>query len=137
MDLRTIEQLYNCPKHAHFVEQFAVHSTSRKTNMRSAKQLGYGYRQKKHTSPVRDYVNNMVQKLSPSCPSSTLQHHSCMPYSLAYYVNCDKKFMQQNNFLATITVAHEPANFSEALKNGKWREAMKQEIQLQRLMGHG
>ena len=43
--------------------------------------------------------------------------------------NCDKFSMHHHAFLAAITIGVEPKSFGEAVKDERWRNAMKKEIQ--------
>ena len=44
-------------------------------------------------------------------------------------MNCDKFSMHHRAFLVTITTAVAPKYFGEAVKDERWRDAMKKEIQ--------
>jgi len=47
-----------------------------------------------------------------------------MPYPIAHYASCDQFSIRRRNFLAAITLGCEPATFSEAINDQKWRDAM-------------
>ena len=44
-------------------------------------------------------------------------------------MNCDNFSMQHRNFLAALEVEREPVTYSEAIKDGCWRDAMCREIE--------
>ena len=71
-----------------------------------------------------------VQKLSPSADSHVHKHSSSSPYPITYYVNCDTFSMQYRAFLAAITIGVEPNSFAEAMKDDRWKDAMKRKIQV-------
>ena len=43
-------------------------------------------------------------------------------------MNCDKFFAQHPFFLAVVTTGCEPSTYAEAIKDERWREAMRKEI---------
>lgn len=59
-----------------------------------------------------------------STPSGT-------PYPIANYVTCANLNFSAKDcaFLAAVTTTSEPTRYSEAVKEEKWREAMKKEIE--------
>ncbi|KAK9225976.1 hypothetical protein WN943_011022 [Citrus x changshan-huyou] len=95
--------------------------------------LGCGCRQRQQSIRLRDYVLHTVQRLSssssPSASSLGHTYSSGSPYSITHYVNYDKFSLRHRAFLAAITAGVEPSSFTEAVKDEKWRDAMKKEIQ--------
>ena len=95
--------------------------------------LGRGCRQRQQSTRLRDYVLHTVQRLSssssPSASSLGHTHSSGSPYPITHYVNYDKFSLRHCAFLATVTAGVEPSSFTEAVKDKKWRDAMKKEIQ--------
>ena len=67
--------------------------------------------------------------MSPSTNSLEHQHSSGSPYPLRIKVNCDKFSMHHRAFLAAITTGVEHKSFGEAMKDERWRDATKKEIQ--------
>ena len=70
--------------------------------------------------------------------SPSLRPHSCShaqslpagsPYPILDYVNCNNFSARHCAFLAAITVGVEPASFAEAMRDPRWREAMKSGLQ--------
>lgn len=91
--------------------------------------LGQGHREKRGSVLLRDFVLHTVKVMSPSANSLGHRHSSGSPYPIAQYVNCDKFSMHHRAFLAAITTGVEPKSFAEAVKDERWRDAMKKEIQ--------
>ena len=52
-----------------------------------------------------------------------------MPYPIAHYVNCDKFSLQHHSFLAVVIANKEPTSYVEIVKDARWREVMKKEIE--------
>ena len=90
--------------------------------------LGKGQRVKQPSVRLRGFVTNNARRISPSklSPSSTV----CLddPYSIARYMNCDKFSPEHRVFLASISQEREPFTYTEAVKDHRWRKAMKDEI---------
>lgn len=91
--------------------------------------MGHGQRRKEVSIRLRDYVTNTIRKLSPSPLKPSPRHSSGTPYPIAYFVNCDNFSTRHRNFLATIAVEREPVQYSEAVKDSRWRDAMQREIE--------
>ena len=98
-------------------------------NQQSNVLLGRSHGQRQESVLLRDYVFNTMQKLSPSANSHIYKHSSGSPYPITHYVNYDTFSMQYRAFLAAITTGVEPNSFAEAMKNDRWKDAMKREIQ--------
>ena len=95
--------------------------------MVSEEQFGKGKRVKQPFVRLKDYVTHTI-RVSPSASSSFQSKSSSTPYPLAHYVNCDKFFAQHRFFLAVVTTGCEPSTYAEAIKDERWREAMRKEI---------
>ena len=78
---------------------------------------------------LRDFVTNIICKLSLSASSYALLHSSGMPYPIAHYVNYNNYSMPHQHFLAVIIAGIEPQSFAEAMKDERWRQATQHEIQ--------
>ena len=91
--------------------------------------LGRGHRQRQASVRLRDYVTHTIHKLSPSMSISPAPWQSSgTPYPITHYVNCDKFSMRHRHFLAALQAEREPRNYSEAVKDERWRKAMQREI---------
>jgi hypothetical protein len=90
--------------------------------------LGRGHRIKKPSTRLKDHVTHTAT-VSLSTSSPLHSKSSGTRYPIAHFVNCDKFSVQHRAFLAAITAGHEPNSFVEAVKDEKWRNAMKEEIQ--------
>ena len=73
-------------------------------------------------------MTNNVQ-FSPSQSSPLQQHSSGMSYPIANFVGYDRFSSQHWSFLASITAGSEPVSYNEAMRDERWREAMRKEIQ--------
>ncbi|KAH9726734.1 protein kinase domain-containing protein [Citrus sinensis] len=95
--------------------------------------LGRGCRQRQQSTRLRDYVLHTVQRLSssssPSASSLGHTHSLGSPYPITHYVNYDKFSLRHRAFLAAVTAGIEPSSFTEAVKDEKWRDVMRKEIQ--------
>lgn len=91
-------------------------------------ELGRGLRTKCPSTQLKHYVTHTIQCISPSACSSTPTSTSGTPYPIAHYVNCEKFSPRHRVFLAALTANKEPSSYAQALKDGRWREAMKKEI---------
>ncbi|KNA09010.1 hypothetical protein SOVF_157600, partial [Spinacia oleracea] len=87
--------------------------------------LGKGFRLKRPSILLKDYVTHTVQTPSPSTRSTS---STGTPYPIAHFVNCDNFSLRHRIFLAAVIAAIEPRTFNEAMKNAGWREAMQKEI---------
>ena len=96
--------------------------------MVSEEQFGKGKRVKQPFVRLKDYVTHTI-RVSPSASSSFQSKSSGTPYPLAHYVNCDKFSAQHRFFLAAVTTGCEPSTYAEAIKDERWREAMRKKIQ--------
>jgi hypothetical protein len=91
--------------------------------------LGRGYRHKLPSTRLRDCVTHTIQKMSPSSHSPTLSSSSGTTYPIAHYANLEKFSLAHRAFLAGLDHDSEPTTYNQAVKDLKWREAMKSEIQ--------
>jgi len=91
--------------------------------------LGRGYRHKFPSTRLRDCVTHTVQKMSPSSHSPTPSSSSGTAYPIAHYANLEKFSLAHRAFLAGLDHDSEPTIYNQAVKDLKWREAMKSEIQ--------
>jgi tRNA splicing endonuclease len=73
-------------------------------------------------------VTNNV-RFSPSKHSSLQWTSSGISYPIANFVNYDKFSLQHRSFLAHIIAGSEPASYTEVVRDKRWREAMRKEIQ--------
>ena len=97
--------------------------------------LGRHLRQRQQLIKLKDYVLHTVKHLSPSSRPSSCSHIQSFsagsPYPILDYVNCNNFSARHCAFLAAITVGVEPASFAEDVRDPRWREAMKYELQAQ------
>ncbi|MDV3191818.1 MAG: hypothetical protein Q8841_02640, partial [Candidatus Phytoplasma australasiaticum] len=70
----------------------------------------YLFKLSKYTNYFYEQEKILTSELELSSKSSGT------PYSIAYYVNCDKLYVKHNQFLAGITTRDEPISFKEAVK---------------------
>lgn len=91
-------------------------------------ELGRGKRAKTPSTRYRDFVTHTIRKISPSENSSATSSSSGTPYPITYFVNCERFSVRHRNFLAAVTMGHEPKHFKEAMKDSGWRDAMGKEI---------
>ncbi|KAH7659716.1 hypothetical protein IHE45_16G048700 [Dioscorea alata] len=91
--------------------------------------LGRGQCIKIPSTRLKGFVTHTICKLSPSKSSSCSSQSSGTPYPIANYVNCDNFSIKYRHFLAAITAGTESQKFAEAVKDERWRQAMKHEIQ--------
>lgn len=91
--------------------------------------LGRGHRTKRPCTRLRDFVTNTIKRLSPSSCSSSPKANSGEPYPIAHCVSCDNFSLAHRVFLVSISQEKEPTPYTEAVKDGRWREAVMQEIQ--------
>lgn len=90
--------------------------------------LGRGLRVKRPSSWLRDFVTPTLQKKSPSQSSLSSSSSSGTPYPIEHFVNCDKFSMRHRTFLVAVIAGIESRNFTEAMQDVGWREAMQKEI---------
>lgn len=111
-------------------EEIVVENTEHEVRINDGQQnrLGRGHRIKYPSIRLHDYVTNTIRKLSSSITSSVPSHASGILYPIAHYVNCDNFSLQHRSFLAAISADREPKSFVEAVKDGRWRDAMQAEI---------
>ena len=91
--------------------------------------LGKGHRVKQTSIRLHDFVTNTTRRISPSSCSSPSTTSSGVAYPISYYVNCNNFSLAHHVFLASILQKKEPFTYVEAIKDNRWREAMKNEIQ--------
>ena len=91
--------------------------------------LGRGQRRKETSVKLRDFVIHTVQTLSPSVTAPASRHSSGKPYPIAHYVNCDNFSLRHRVFLAALSIEREPMHYSAAVKDSRWRDAMRREIE--------
>lgn len=96
--------------------------------MVSEEQIGKGKRVQQPSVRLKDYVTHTIQ-VSPSARSSVQSKSSGTIYPIAHYVNCDQFSVSHRYFLAAVNTGHEPNTYAEAIKDERWREAMRKEIQ--------
>ena len=97
-------------------------------SIRSDELLGRGHRIKNPSTRLKDHVTHTAT-VSLSTSSPLHSKSSGTRYPIAHFINCDKFSVQHRAFLAAITAGYEPNSFAEAVKDEKWRNAMKEEIQ--------
>ena len=90
--------------------------------------LGRGFRSKKSSVLLRDFVTNAIHSPSPVPASPTSPGSSGTPYPLAHFVSCDKFSVRHRTFLAVVVDGVEPRSFKEAMQHAGWRKAMGKEI---------
>jgi hypothetical protein len=90
--------------------------------------LGRGQRTKIPSTRLQDFVTHTICTLSLSKSSSCSSESSGTPYPIAHCVNCDNFSAPYRHFLAAITAGTEPQTFAEAVKDERWRQAMKHKI---------
>ncbi|XP_024009467.1 uncharacterized protein LOC112084549 [Eutrema salsugineum] len=93
----------------------------------SAEFLGRGMRKKKTSVKLRDYVCNTTFTMNKSTVSQELSND----YGIENYVNCERFSMSHKAFPCSITQGVVPKFFAEAMKDPRWREAMRLEIEAQ------
>ncbi|KAH9754602.1 retrovirus-related pol polyprotein from transposon RE1 [Citrus sinensis] len=105
------------------------------TSLQQQPALGRHLRQRQQLIKLKDYVLHTVKHLSPSSRPSSCSHIQSFsagsPYPILDYVNCNNFSARHCAFLAAITVGVEPASFAEDVRDPRWREAMKYELQAQ------
>lgn len=69
------------------------------------------------------------QCIRPFTPSSKLVSSSNTSYPITHNVNCGKFSLQLRSFLAAMKTNREPNSYAKAMKNARWREVMKIEIE--------
>lgn len=84
---------------------------------------------KRPSTRLRDFVTTTVcNSPSPSSSSPVPSLSSGTPYLLAHYVNCDNFLSRHETFLVAIRANVEVISFKEAMRDERWKEAMKAEI---------
>ncbi|KAJ3702693.1 hypothetical protein LUZ61_006398 [Rhynchospora tenuis] len=84
-------------------------------------------RSRQPPAKLQDYICYTAQ-CNPSYAHPTSTVSSGNPYPIAHYVNCNNFSIAHRKFLAAVTAKKEPEHFGEAMKDDKWREAMRVEI---------
>ena len=90
--------------------------------------LGKGHRTKQPSTSLQDYVTNTTKRLSPSNYLPSPKADSGAPYPITDYVNYDHFFLAHCAFLASISQKKELVTYIDAVKDSRWRDAMKSEI---------
>ncbi|KAI5427223.1 hypothetical protein KIW84_032582 [Lathyrus oleraceus] len=90
--------------------------------------LGRGHRIKQPSTRLQHYVTNTARRLSSSNCSLYPKATSGAPYPITNYVNYDHFSIAHRDFLSSISQEKEPINYTEAMKDSRWREAMQSEI---------
>ena len=90
--------------------------------------LGRGHRIKQPSTRLHHYVINTARRLSSSNCSLSPKATSGAPYPITNYVNYDHFSIAHRDFLSSISQEKEPINYTEAMKDSLWREAMQSEI---------
>jgi transposase InsO family protein len=90
--------------------------------------LGRGQRVKQPSVRLQGFVTNTTTRISPSKPSPSSTVCSGDPYSITHYLNSNKFSLGHRVFLASISQEKEPFTYAEAVKDHRWRNAMKDEI---------
>lgn len=94
----------------------------------SDEELCKGKRVKQPSVLLKDYVTHTI-RVSPSASSSSQSKSSGTPYPIAHYVNCDNFSLSHRSFLAAVDIGREPTSYAEAIKDERWKDAMRKEIQ--------
>lgn len=95
----------------------------------NAQSLGRGCRAKIPSTPLRDFVTNVICRLDPSPSSLATSDPSGTPYPITHYVNYDNFSVHHRHFLVAISAGNEPRSVAESMKDKRWRQAMQAEIQ--------
>jgi len=90
--------------------------------------LGRGHRTKQPSTRLQDYVTNTTKRLSPSNCSPSPKVDLSAPYLITDYVNYDYFSLAHCAFLTSISQEKEPVTYTNAVKDIRWRDAMKSEI---------
>lgn len=83
-------------------------------------------RTKKQPKHLDSYVTELPTSIDHSLTTSN--HGTSEVYPLSHYVSYDKFSNVHKAFLAAITSLDEPKYFHQAIKDVKWREAMKKKV---------
>ncbi|KAI3516445.1 hypothetical protein L1887_15360 [Cichorium endivia] len=90
-----------------------------------------GCQRPKRNRSMPAHLNDYNVKLPPSLNTDThspSDHQPSTVHPLTHFVSYDKFTNAHKAFLAAITSSNEPKNFSQAMQDTKWVEAMKKEI---------
>lgn len=101
------------------------------TDSTASEQLGHGHHQSQRSELLNDYVTYTARFLknpTHATLTSNSMYSGMVPYPLANYVTCANFAVKHRAFLVTIDAEVDPANFSEAVKDQRWCDAMSQEI---------
>ena len=90
--------------------------------------MGRGHRIKQPFTRLQDYVTNTTKRLSPSNCSPSPKADSGAPYPITDYVNYDHFSLAHCAFLACISQEKKLVTYTDAVKDNRWRDAMKSEI---------
>jgi hypothetical protein len=91
--------------------------------------LGRGHKHKIPSTRLRDCITHTVQKMSPSSHLPAPSSSSGTAYPIAHYANLENFSLVHRAYLAGLDHDKEPTTYTQAVKDLKWREAMKSEIQ--------
>ncbi|CAM8998803.1 unnamed protein product [Rhodiola kirilowii] len=91
-------------------------------------QLGRGMRVKHKNTRLNDYVVYTTMAKTPPSPLLSSSSSDMATYPIANYLSCDRFSSKHQSFIAAITVQVEPQTFAEAVRDGRWRLAMRSEI---------
>ncbi|GJT86931.1 retrovirus-related pol polyprotein from transposon TNT 1-94 [Tanacetum coccineum] len=92
--------------------------------------LGRGHCKKEISILLRDYVINIIKKMSPSYSTPPAQSRSSgTPYPITHYVNCDKFSSYHRTFLEAIETECKLVTYYEVIKDKSWRPAMDSELE--------
>lgn len=83
-------------------------------------------RVKKQPKHLESYHTDLSKSIDHSQPITNLGTSEVYP--LAHFVSYNKFLDAHRAFLAAITLQDEPKYFHQAIKDKRWREAMKKEI---------
>jgi hypothetical protein len=76
---------------------------------------------------LADFYCNLITSREPLFPSYSMS--KLVLYPLSSILSYDRFSPAQRSFLAHITTTYEPNNYSQAMKDAAWRQAMDEELQ--------
>ncbi|KAL3647015.1 hypothetical protein CASFOL_007983 [Castilleja foliolosa] len=99
----------------------------------SSEVLGRGHRERKSSVLLKDFVTYSAcahGSIDPPYSAHTppVESSGTSLYPLAHYLTCDKFSARHRAFVGHIDAEVEPTTFGEAMKEKKWRDAMKAEL---------
>ncbi|CAA7037673.1 unnamed protein product [Microthlaspi erraticum] len=93
-------------------------------------ELGRGYREKKVSTRLKDFVlNTVVDPNDPTEVTVAFEDEVDVEYPLSHYLDSSKFSPSHRAFLAAITAGAEPTLFGDVVVYEVWRGAMKVEIE--------